>query len=44
MQIIFATRPLAVRVGYKAFYEIELLFSLQSVHNACKFEMLIIYL
>ena len=44
MQILVATRPITARVGYKACYKIEFVFLLESVHNACKFEMLIIYL
>ena len=42
MQILVATRPIAARVGYKACYKIEFVLLLESVHNACKFEMLII--
>ena len=42
MQILVATRPITTRVGYKACYKIEFVFLLESVHNACKFEMLII--
>ena len=42
MQILVATRPITARVGYIAFYKIEFVLLLESVHNACKFEMLII--
>ena len=42
MQILFATGPITARVGYVAFYEIEFVLLLESVHNACKFDMVII--
>ena len=42
MQILVATRPIAAWVGYKACYKIEFVLLLESVHNACKFEMVII--
>ena len=42
MQILVATRPIAAWVGYKACYKIEFVLLLESVHNVCKFEMLII--
>ena len=42
MQILVATRPITARVCYKACYKIEFVFLLESVHNACNFEMLII--
>ena len=42
MQILVATRPITARVGYIAFYKIEFVLLLESVHNACKFEMVII--
>ena len=42
MQILVATRPITARVGYIAFYKIEFVLLLESVHNAYKFEMVII--
>ena len=42
MQILVATRPITARVGYIAFYKIEFVLLLESVHNACKFEVVII--